>query len=409
MRLQKERLMAYRRRTVLGLIALAVMGIHPGFGQLTENEQKASVGDAPTDPGPLANDLSGALAPASIQSAMRKVAQWQDVRIVDMPSQDWTFATLYVGMLSASATLKDDRYRDTVLKVAEHYHWALGPRKAHADDQAIGQAYLWLYGQKKQAERITPLTVQFDELMQSADDPAKPVWWWCDALFMAPPVWAGLAATKHDARYLAYMDHEWRVTSKLLWDAQEQLFFRDNTYFDKHEKNGRKVFWSRGNGWVMGGLVRVLDSLPIDDPRRPFYVDKLQRMAAAVAKLQGADGLWRPGLLDAEDYPYPEVSGSAFFVYAMAWGINHRLLDSKRYLPVVKQGWKGLVDHVYADGRLGCIQPIGAAPGAYTPGASYVFGTGAFLLAGSEVDRLAEHRPRVAHHGIGRGIDGRLP
>jgi unsaturated rhamnogalacturonyl hydrolase len=132
----------------------------------------------------------------------------------------------------------------------------------------------------------------------------------------------------------------------------------------------------------MGGLVRVLDSLPVDDPRRHFYVDKLQKMAAAVAKLQGADGLWRPGLLDAEDYPYPEVSGSAFFVYAMAWGINHQ------------------VNHVYADGRLGCIQPIGAAPGAYLPGASYVFGTGAFLLAGSEVNRLAERRSKRAHHGI---------
>jgi unsaturated rhamnogalacturonyl hydrolase len=89
---------------LIGLIALDAMRIHPAFGQLTENEQKASAGDAPTDPGPLANDLSGALAPASIQSAMRKVAQWQNVRIVDTPSQDWTFATLYVGMLSASAT-----------------------------------------------------------------------------------------------------------------------------------------------------------------------------------------------------------------------------------------------------------------------------------------------------------------
>jgi rhamnogalacturonyl hydrolase YesR len=85
----------------------------------------------------------------------------------------------------------------------------------------------------------------------------------------------------------------------------------------------------------------------------------------------------------------------------MAWGISHQLLDSKQYLPVVEQGWKGLVGHIYADGRLGCIQPIGAAPGAYTAGASYVFGTGAFLLAGSEVDRLAEQRRKSAHHGIG--------
>ena len=150
MRLQEKQLIISRiGRVLIGLIALAATGICPAFGQSAVNEQKASVGDAPTGPGPLANDLSGALAPASIRSAMRKVAQWQNVRITDAPSQDWTFAALYVGMLSASATLKDDRYRDTVLKVAEHYHWALGPRKTHADDQATGQAYLWLYRQKR--------------------------------------------------------------------------------------------------------------------------------------------------------------------------------------------------------------------------------------------------------------------
>jgi unsaturated rhamnogalacturonyl hydrolase len=305
---------------------------------------------------------------------------------------------LYVGLLSASETLHDPQYGDAVKKVAEHYQWTLGPRKTHADDQAIGQSYLWLYHEKPDPQRIQALHSQFDEIMVAPDDPAKPVWWWCDALFMAPPVWSGLAAATHDARYIAYMHHEWLVTSNLLWDPQERLFFRDKTYFDKHEKNGKKVFWSRGNGWVMGGLVRVLESLPADDPRRPFYVEKLQQMAGSVAKLQGEDGLWRPGLLDAEDYPYAEVSGSAFFVYSMAWGLNHHLLDEKVFAPVVQKGWAGLVSHIYADGRLGSIQPVGAAPGAYTPGASYVFGTGAFLLAGTEMNQWALHH--AGKHGV---------
>jgi rhamnogalacturonyl hydrolase YesR len=69
--------------------------------------------------------------------------------------------------------------------------------------------------------------------------------------------------------------------------------------------------------------------------------------------------------------------------------VDHGLLDRKRNLPVIEKGWAGLIAHIYADGRIGCVQPIGAAPGDYTATASYVFGTGAFLLAGSEVDRLA--------------------
>jgi len=320
---------------------------------------------------------------------MRKVADWQTARILNTPSQDWTFATLYVGMLSASETLQDPKYRDVVLQVAKHFQWTLGPRHAHADDQAIAQAYLSLYRENPDPALIAPMRKQFDQVMQAPDNPAKPVWWWCDALFMAPPAWAGLSAAAHDPRYLAYMDHEWHITNDLLWDPQARLFSRDQTYLTRREKNGKKLFWSRGNGWVMGGLVGVLSVLPPDDPRRAFYLERLQQMAGAIAKLQGSDGLWRAGLLDPQDYALPETSGSAFFVYALAWGISHHLLDAAVYRPVVDKGWAGLVKNVYADGRLGSVQPVGEAPGAYTAGSSSVFGIGAFLLAGTEVSRMA--------------------
>jgi rhamnogalacturonyl hydrolase YesR len=322
---------------------------------------------------------------------MRRVADWQLFRIQNAPSQDWTFGTLYLGLLAASDTLKENRYQDVVFNVADHFHWTLGPRNSHADDQAIGQSYIWLYRKDHIAEHIAPLKRQFSELMHAPDNPQKPLWWWCDALFMAPPVWAGLSRETGQQDYLDYMDHEWRITASLLWDPGEHLFFRDGSYFNLREKNGRKVFWSRGNGWVMGGLVRVLDEMPLKDPRRPFYIAKFRAMAAAIASIQGEDGLWRSGLLDAADYPNPETSGSSFFVYAMAWGIDHHVLEKTVYLPVVARAWSGLVKHIYADGRLGDIQPVGAAPGAYTPSSSYVFGTGAFLLAGSEVARLASH------------------
>jgi rhamnogalacturonyl hydrolase YesR len=84
------------------------------------------------------------------------------------------------------------------------------------------------------------------------------------------------------------------------------------------------------------------------------------------------------------------VSGSAFFTFALAWGINSGLLDRKTYEPVVEKAWRGMLQHVYADGRLGSIQKIGGAPDRVSPGGSYVYGVGAFLLAGSELERLAK-------------------
>ncbi len=381
-----------RGRNVAGLavrlaIAIAVLA---GATTLTLNldaqaaasEQNPPPGDQPDNPGPLAHDLSGKLTPAAVKTAMRKVADWQLARVNHDYSSDWTYSTLYLGMLAASETLKDARYLDFVKETADHYQWKLGPRKTHADDHAIGQSYLWLYSRNPEESHIAPLRQQFDAIMQSPDDPQKPIWWWCDALFMAPPVWAQLAAVTHDDKYLAYMDHEWHITSDLLWDKDEHLFYRDSSFFKSREKNGAKVFWSRGNGWVMGGLVRVLSFIPQNDP---FYVEKFRQMAEKVRSLQGQDGLWRPGLLDAADYPYPEISGSSFYIYAMAWGVNHDILDQAQYRPALERGWNGLISHIYADGRLGSTQPIGGAPDVYKPGSSYVFGVGAFLLAGSEV------------------------
>ena len=356
---------------------------------MTAADRFKDVGDSPQDAGPLAKNLSGSMRPADVHAAVKRVADWQLERIKSKPSQDWTFATMYAGFMSASQTLKDPRYAEYVKSVGEHFDWTLGPRRTHADDQAIGQSYLALYKLDKDPKQIAALKAEFDDVMTQPDDPKKPVWWWCDALFMAPPVWAVLSETTGDAKYDAYMDHEWKVTDDLLWDKGEHLFYRDATYFEKREKNGAKIFWSRGNGWVMGGLVRVLQVLPKSDPSYGFYETRLKEMAAKVATLVRPDGLWSPGLLDTPDYALPEVSGSAFFVYAMAWGINHHELDAKTYRPIVEKAWKAMVtEHIYADGRLGSIQPVGAAPGAFTATSSYVFGTGAFMMAGSEVEKL---------------------
>jgi len=115
----------------------------------------------------------------------------------------------------------------------------------------------------------------------------------------------------------------------------------------------------------------------------------LREMASRVAALQGSDGLWRASLLDPEHFPLPEVSGSALFVYSMAWGVNEGVLDRKTYRPVIEKAWRGLLQHVYADGRLGCIQQTGAEPAFYLPISSYNYGVGAFLLASSELKRMA--------------------
>ena len=324
---------------------------------------------------------------------MRKVADWELQRVqAQAPSRAWDFGALDIGLMAASRTLHDPRYSQYVASVGDHFGWKLERTTYPANDFAIAQALIEVYRSSHNEAQIAPLRRQYDDAVALLNDPDKPAWWWCDALFMAPPAGVELSEITGDNTYNAYVDREWGKTEKALYDRQRHLFSRDASYLEKHEKNGEKIFWSRGNGWVMAGLVRVLAMLPPDDPLRPHYVALLREMAAEVASIQGSDGLWRPGLLDAASYPLPEVSGSAFFTYAIAWGIGHRMLDAEKYLPVVEKAWGGMLAHIYKDGRLGSIQPIDEAPASYKPSSSYDFGVGAFLLAGSELDVSSERK-----------------
>ena len=349
-------------------------------------------GDDPEDGGPMATDLSASLDPVAVGKAMRKVGDWQLARSEQYFDRIWTWSVLYSGFMAASESLGDTKYRDAMEAMGKKFDWQLRSHLPDADDQSVGQTYLELYLLKKDPAMIAPTRAELDALLAAphvSKRAGKTIpWWWCDALFMAPPVWSRMYAATGDRKYLGYLDEEWAKTSELLYDKQEHLYARDADYLPKTEANGKKMFWSRGNGWVMGGIARTLDYLPKDDPARAKYVTQLREMAARVASLQGPDGLWRAGLLDQGNYSEPEISGSALFTYALAWGINQGVLDRTVYRPVVERAWAGMLKHIYADGRLGCIQQTGAEPAPFRATASYTYGVGAFLLAGSEIRRM---------------------
>jgi rhamnogalacturonyl hydrolase YesR len=332
---------------------------------------------------------------------MQKVANWQLAHPSQHAPTEWTCGALYTGMMALGDLSADPRFRDAMMSVGRTNQWKLGARVYHADDYCVGQTYCELFSLYHDPAMIAPLRERFDYILAN---PSKGKvqektnaegipggvmrWWWCDALFMAPPAWARLYAVTGEKKYLDFMIQEWWATSDFLFDKEERLYFRDESYFAKKEANGKKVFWSRGNGWVMGGLVRVLQVLPSDHPERKRFVEQFQQMAEKLIACQQADGLWRSSLLDPNSYPIPETSGSGFNCYAMAWGVNQGLLDREKFDPVIRKAWAGLVSCVAEDGKLTHVQPIGADPKKFDPNLSETYGVGAFLLAGSEVYRM---------------------
>jgi rhamnogalacturonyl hydrolase YesR len=396
-----------RMLAVAAAIFLFVIQLHCANAQRPLNEREQATiannemrhfGDAPENPGPLATDLSTSIKPNAVAKAMRKVADWQLKRAQPWFDRLWTWSALYDGFMAASDSLGDPKYSDAMMAMGKKFDWKLRANlddHVHvpdADNQSLGQVYVELYLQKKDPVMLDNTQRVLDMVLaapRTSTIPNKEIsWWWCDALFMAPPLWARMYAATGDRKYITYLDEEWARTSARLYDAQEHLYARDSTYLTRTEANGKKMFWSRGNGWVMAGIMRTLPYLPKDDPAREKYIKEFQQMAARVAELQGPDGLWKSGLLDPDEYDLPEMSGSAFFTYALAAGVNQGLLDKKVYKPVIKKAWTGMIHHVYADGRLGCIQQTGPEPAHFRASASYTYGVGAFLLAGSKIRKM---------------------
>jgi unsaturated rhamnogalacturonyl hydrolase len=305
----------------------------------------------------------------------------------------WIRSVFFAGVMAAWQATNDKKYLEAALKWAEANRWLPGPRPRLADDHCVGQIYTELFLAHKYRKMIRPIRETFDLIIA---DPRKgrEEWWWCDALFMAPPVLARLSTATGDLQYLNLMNTLWWDTHAFLYDRDCQLFFRDKNYITRpdgsgpREKNGQKIFWSRGNGWVMAGLVRVLQFMPEDYPYRQKFIQLLKKMAEAVSRLQHPDGLWRASLLDPGNYPLPETSGTALFCYAIAWGINNGFLNKETYSPVAEKAWQGLVGCVHDSGKLGWVQLPGDGARLLKESDSMEYGTGAFMMAGSEILKI---------------------
>lgn len=326
---------------------------------------------------------------------------------------DWDPAVYHVGNLEAWRVTGNPAYYRYALAWAEYHQWRTyaylpWPPSTNADHQCCGQVYAALY----QLESV-PLAAHLAPTLASIDRqvnrPAVDDWWWIDALFMSAPVFARCGVLLAEPSYGSKLNALYLYPRDTLglYDAASGLWYRDAWYVypARTTSNGQKVFWARGNGWVAAAMARVLEALPDDDPHGAEYAAMLQTMAATLKALlplhaetsYGDDGFWRASLHDPAEFPNPETTGTAAFVYALAWGVNHGVLDES-YLSTILKAWNGLVTAaVQPSGRLGWCQSRNSRPAATTADQTNDFGVGLFLLAASEVARLAGPIPPAVY------------
>jgi rhamnogalacturonyl hydrolase YesR len=341
----------------------------------------------------------------SIKSVMKRVVNFQVNAFAGKHNTGWTVATFYSGVIAAFQATGDETFYKSAKAWCETANWKLSGSTYNADDICIGQTFLDIYFEDKREFMIADIKAALENYFNKKvitkrefiysiwNDQHRPftgrnLWWWCDALYMAPPVMARMYAATGQKRYLELMHTLYWDSTAYLFDKEEGLYFRDADYFNAKTPKGKKVFWGRGNGWVYAGLMRMIDYIPEYDPKKQMYIDLFRTMTRSILEYQQPDGLWRSSLNEPGWIKEKESSSSSFFCYGLLAGINKGYLDKKAYLPAALRAWEGLLGCINTDGRLGYAQLIGKDPKHNRPQDFVDYAHGAFLLAASELYKM---------------------
>jgi unsaturated rhamnogalacturonyl hydrolase len=352
---------------------------------------------------------SGLPARASVIEVMRRAnayftAKWPDPgTMIDSShtSHIWTRSVYYEGLMGLNAVDPQASYVDYAVRWGTSHSWGLvgGTTTRSADNQCAGQTYIDLYNMDAQSVRTRDIKADIDMVVAGA---AVNDWTWVDAVQMAMPVYAKLGVMGASTSYFEKMYAMYAYTKNTeggagLYSKTDHLWWRDKDFDPPYtEPNGKSCYWSRGNGWVYAALARVLDVIPSTEAHRAEYLADFMAMSDALRAVQRSDGFWNVSLFDPTHFAGKELTGTALFTYGMAWGVRKGILPSATYQPIVTRAWNAMVtDSVHSNGFLGYVQGTGKQPSDSQPvTADSVpnfedFGLGCFLLAGSEVARLA--------------------
>jgi rhamnogalacturonyl hydrolase YesR len=321
---------------------------------------------------------------------------------IERPSNIWTRAVYYEGLMALHAIDRQKAYYDYALQWGEKHQWGLrgGIKTRNADNQCCGQTYIDLYllDNRQHPYRVRDIKASIDsmKLTSKVDD-----WNWIDALQMAMPVFVKLGNLYNDTGYFNRM-YEMYAFSKYkhgvngLYNPADKLWWRDKDFVPPYkEPNGEDCYWSRGNGWVVAALVKTLEALPKTDPHYNEYLKDFKDMMTVLPSIQRGDGYWNVSLHDPANFGGKELSGTSLFIYGMAWGINNNVIEKKTYLPVITKAWNAMVKEcVHPDGKLGYVQGTGKEPKDGQPVRYDTtpdfedYGLGCFLLAGAEIWKI---------------------
>lgn len=335
--------------------------------------------------------------------------QWPDptkvtyVRKKYRPSSLWTRAVYYEGLMALNNVAHRQEYVDYAVTWANFHKWTPrnGVKTKDADDYCCSQTYIDLYRMGVKDATLKYVKANLDTIIVRGEQ-SDADWWWIDAIQMGMPVFAKMAKETGDKQY---SEKAWRMYQYArdiqdggLRNAENGLWWRDHDFNPPYKTPGGKgCYWSRGDGWVVAALVRVMNEMNTTDEHYGFYLRDLTTLLRSVVKLQREDGFWNCSLADPTDFGGPEVTGTSLFLYGMAWCVRHGYLPKDEFMPAMEKAWKAMASCVHPDGLLGWQQGTGKEPKDSQPVTFDKlpdfddYGVGCFLLGATEYAELLKN------------------
>jgi unsaturated rhamnogalacturonyl hydrolase len=344
------------------------------------------------------------------------------------PAAKWDYANFLFlnSLLNLDARLSQNRYLPWVQGTIDSFLSADGRTIQHykledynIDHVAPAKAVFTLYHRTGQTPRYRGTLDVMREHLKTHPRTNEGGFWhknryphqmWLDGLFMGSPFYAEYGRVFNEPAAFDDVAKQIRLVAKHTYDEKSGLFYhawdeaREQSWADK--TTGRSPnFWSRAIGWYAMAIVDVLDQLPADHAARPEIAGIFKKLSDGIIKHQDpATGLWwQVTDQGSRKGNYLEATASSMFVYSMAKAINQGVLPRDAYLPAVLKGYEGVIrDFIVtdADGRTKltrCCKVAGLSADRDGSFEYYISetiidndakGTGPFVLAGIELDRL---------------------
>jgi unsaturated rhamnogalacturonyl hydrolase len=237
---------------------------------------------------------------------------------------------------------------------------------------------------------------------------------WDDTIYMLSMFLLEMYRLTGDEKYIADFAEQVKAHSEKLADKKSGLWVHgwdaDNEDYDDKcsivgwpNKVTRKSseYWGRANGWITMALADALNTIPKKSPYWKALEREFKNILKPLPELQNkSTGLWYQLLIYPNDpLNFQESSCTAMFGYAMAMGIKMKILDPKKYQPVIDRAFSGLKNNSTAkEGKY--LIPAQVCGGTCIGGKDYYFkrkittatgfGIGSFILFGLEYEGLGK-------------------